>query len=123
MTVNKINVGCWNQCILMFTVLRNSTQELCAKLMEIVDVASPQMKTELVSALPDIIDDPQHDDAALQLKWVDINFNHCSTLNLVNKDMTLYLLDTWHYFEVKEGVKKKKRIRRPMWGSNPRPSD
>lgn len=36
--------------------------------METVKIATPQMKIELVSALPDIIDDPQHDEAAVQLK-------------------------------------------------------
>lgn len=43
-------------------------QEFCKKLMEVMGVASPEVQSEMVTALPDIVDDPQHDDAAMLLK-------------------------------------------------------
>ncbi len=43
-------------------------QDLCDKLLEIVEIAPPEMKREIVTALPEILEDPQHDDAAQKLK-------------------------------------------------------
>ena len=43
-------------------------QELCSNLLQIVDGAPADIQREIVTALPEILDDPQHDDAAQQLK-------------------------------------------------------
>ncbi len=43
-------------------------QEFCSKLMEVVGAASPEVQREIVTALPHIVDDPQHGEAAILLK-------------------------------------------------------
>ncbi len=43
-------------------------QEFCSKLTEVVDVVSMEIKREIISALPYIVDDPHHDEAAVLLK-------------------------------------------------------
>ena len=46
------------------------SQDLCDKLLEVVEIAPPEMKREIITALPEILDDPQHNDAAMKLKYV-----------------------------------------------------
>lgn len=43
-------------------------QELCQKLLEIVNVAPLEIQREIVMAIPEILDDAQHNSAAIQLK-------------------------------------------------------
>ena len=45
-----------------------SVQELCAKLLEVVGVAPLEIQREIITALPEILDDAQHTDAATELK-------------------------------------------------------
>ena len=43
-------------------------KDLCDKLLEIVEIAPHEMKREIITALPEILDDPQHNDVAQKLK-------------------------------------------------------
>ena len=43
-------------------------QELCAKLLELIDVASSDLKREVIASLPEVLDDSQHTTAAAHLK-------------------------------------------------------
>ena len=43
-------------------------QELCSNLLQIVEAAPVDIQREIITALPEIIDDPQHDDTAKELK-------------------------------------------------------
>lgn len=45
-----------------------SGQDLCEKLLQVVEIAPPEMQREIIVALPEILDDPQHNDAAQKLK-------------------------------------------------------
>ena len=45
-------------------------QELCAKLLEVMGIAPVELQREIVSAIPEILDDEQHNMAAAELKWV-----------------------------------------------------
>lgn len=45
-------------------------KNLCDKLLMVVEIAPHEMKREIITALPEILDDPQHDDAAHKLKYV-----------------------------------------------------
>ena len=43
-------------------------QDLCEKLLQVVEIATPEMQREIIVALPEILDDPQHNEAAQKLK-------------------------------------------------------
>lgn len=43
-------------------------QELCSNLLQIVQVAPLEIQREIITALPEILDDPQHNDTAVELK-------------------------------------------------------
>ncbi len=43
-------------------------QDLCAKLLEVVGIAPLEIQREIVTAIPEILDDSQHNDAAVELK-------------------------------------------------------
>ena len=43
-------------------------QDLCDKLLEVVEIAPAEMQREIIVALPEILDDPQHNDVAQKLK-------------------------------------------------------
>ena len=45
-----------------------SFQELCSNLLQIVAAAPAEIQREIITALPEILDDPQHDDTARELK-------------------------------------------------------
>lgn len=45
-------------------------QDLCKKLLEVVGVAPVEIQREVITAIPEILDDAQHDDAAMALKYV-----------------------------------------------------
>lgn len=69
-------------------------QEFCGKLMEVVRVAPSELQREIVTCLPDIVDDPQHDDAAILLKWVCREILDCGLVWLENPQLKLlYPLD------------------------------
>lgn len=45
-------------------------QELATKLMELVSVAPVEVQRDIVTSLPEILEDSQHDDIARELKCV-----------------------------------------------------
>ena len=45
-------------------------QELAVKLMELVSVAPVEVQRDIITSLPEILDDSQHNDIARELKWV-----------------------------------------------------
>ena len=45
-------------------------QDLCRELLEVVGVAPVEIQREIVTAIPEILDDAQHNNAALELKLV-----------------------------------------------------
>ena len=49
-------------------IITCSVQELCSNLLQIVEAAPLDIQREIITALPEILDDPQHNDTARQLK-------------------------------------------------------
>lgn len=47
-------------------------QELAAKLMELVSVAPVEVQRDIITSLPEILEDSQHNDIARELKYVQI---------------------------------------------------
>lgn len=45
-------------------------QELAAKLMELVSVAPVEVQRDIITSLPEILEDSQHNDIARELKYV-----------------------------------------------------
>lgn len=45
-------------------------QQLAAKLMELVSVAPVEVQRDIISSLPEILEDSQHNDIAKELKYV-----------------------------------------------------
>ena len=45
-------------------------QDLCRELLEVVGVAQVEIQREIVTAIPEILDDAQHNTAAVELKLV-----------------------------------------------------
>lgn len=43
-------------------------QDLCRKLLEVVGVAPVEIQREIVTAIPEILDDAQHNNAGTELK-------------------------------------------------------
>lgn len=44
------------------------SQDLCRKLLEVMGVAPVEIQREIVTAIPEILDDAEHNDAAMELK-------------------------------------------------------
>ena len=53
---------------LKFVLFLNSRQELCGNLLEVVSVAPLGIQREIITALPEVLDDAQHNHAAQELK-------------------------------------------------------
>ena len=45
-------------------------QDLCRELLEVMGVAQVEIQREIVTAIPEILDDAQHNTAAVELKLV-----------------------------------------------------
>lgn len=46
-------------------------QELAVKLMELVSVAAVEVQRDIITSLPEILEDSQHNDIARELKYVE----------------------------------------------------
>lgn len=57
-------------------------QELAAKLMELVSVAPVDVVRDIITSLPEILEDCQHNDIARELKYVEEKKAPCSRLSL-----------------------------------------
>lgn len=44
-------------------------QDLCSQLLEVVSVAPLGVQREIITSLPEILEDAQHNDTAKELKW------------------------------------------------------
>lgn len=45
-----------------------ASRQVCLKIFEIIDIAEEPLQRELISVLPEVLNDQQHEDAALHLK-------------------------------------------------------
>ena len=55
----------WCDCV---RVSCSMSQDLCRKLLEVMGVAPVEIQREIVTAIPEILDDAEHNDAAMELK-------------------------------------------------------